>query len=209
MRDDHDDGDGDDDEAEDFADAIELRCSGVVSSASRFSIPAMRPISVCMPVAVTTALPCPYVAAVPLKTMLCRRPAAPRRQSARRLFVTGQALARQCRFRRLQRRRFDQPRIGGNGVAFFNENDVAGHDLGRLDACRSPSRMTIASCRRHLPKRRHGRFRARLLDVPHVALSRTTAKMAIASYGQRRFALIHPETGRNGVAISRRMTSTS
>ena len=34
-------------------------CSGVVSVGASFSIPAMRPISVCIPVAVTTALPRP------------------------------------------------------------------------------------------------------------------------------------------------------
>ena len=34
-------------------------CSGVVSSGISFSMPAMRPISVCIPVAVTTARPRP------------------------------------------------------------------------------------------------------------------------------------------------------
>jgi hypothetical protein len=40
--------------------------SGVVSVGASCSIPAIRPISVCMPVATTTARPWPYVAAVPL-----------------------------------------------------------------------------------------------------------------------------------------------
>jgi hypothetical protein len=35
------------------------RCSGVVSSGASFNMPAMRPISVCIPVATTTALPWP------------------------------------------------------------------------------------------------------------------------------------------------------
>jgi hypothetical protein len=34
-------------------------CSGVISAFASFSMPAMRPISVCIPVAVTTAVPRP------------------------------------------------------------------------------------------------------------------------------------------------------
>ncbi len=49
-------------------------CRGVVSGDALLSIPAMRPISVSIPVATTTARPCPYVAAVPLKIILCRSP---------------------------------------------------------------------------------------------------------------------------------------
>ena len=57
--------------AEQLAHACEfaLQRSGLAPVSSS-SIPAMRPISVCMPVAVTIALPWPYVAAVPLKIML-------------------------------------------------------------------------------------------------------------------------------------------
>ena len=49
-------------------------CNGVVSVGAACSIPAMRPIWVCIPVAVTTARPRPYVATVPLKSMLWRSP---------------------------------------------------------------------------------------------------------------------------------------
>jgi hypothetical protein len=49
-------------------------CSGVLSVVASCSIPAMRPISVRIPVATTTAFPRPYVAAVPLHTMLWRSP---------------------------------------------------------------------------------------------------------------------------------------
>ena len=40
-----------------------------------------------------------------------------------------QALAGECRLRRLQSGGLDQPAIGGNGVAFLDEDDVARHDL--------------------------------------------------------------------------------
>ena len=57
----------DDDQAQQLADAIELLLQRRRSrSARRDSIPAMRPISVCMPVATTTARPRPYVTDVPL-----------------------------------------------------------------------------------------------------------------------------------------------
>ena len=42
------------------------RCSGVGSSTVRASSPAICPISVCIPVAVTTARPTPWLTAVPL-----------------------------------------------------------------------------------------------------------------------------------------------
>ncbi len=65
------------------------RCSGVASSGVRSSSPAIRPISVCIPVAVTTARACPYVAAVPLKTMLVRSPSGTSRSMASVSLVTG------------------------------------------------------------------------------------------------------------------------
>ena len=64
-------------------------CKGVVSVGSFFSMPAMRPISVCMPVVTTTALPWPYVAAVPLKTMLRRSPSPASSPIGRVSFSTG------------------------------------------------------------------------------------------------------------------------
>ena len=48
------------------------RCSGVISRGAAFSMPAMCPISVSIPVA-TTRRPC-HVAAVPLKIILRRSP---------------------------------------------------------------------------------------------------------------------------------------
>ena len=59
-RRDHHDRDDDDDEAEHLADAIELLLQRRRSRVGRvLSMPAMRPISVCMPVATTTARPRP------------------------------------------------------------------------------------------------------------------------------------------------------
>jgi hypothetical protein len=42
-----------------------------------------------MPVAITTAFPCPYVAAVPLKTMLSRSPRGTSSEIAAISFVMG------------------------------------------------------------------------------------------------------------------------
>ena len=38
----------------------------------------------------------------------------------------------------------NQARVGGNCVALFDEDDVAGHDLRCRVLCRSPSRITFA-----------------------------------------------------------------
>ena len=65
------------------------RCSGVRSSSVLPSSSATRPISVPMPVAVTTARPRPRVTAVPLKTMLTRSPRAAGSPRAVTSFSTG------------------------------------------------------------------------------------------------------------------------
>ena len=66
------------------------------------------------------------------------------------VFRHRQALARERRLRRLQRGGLDHARIGGNGVAFFDEDDVAGHDLRRRDALPRAVSDDIGVRRRHL-----------------------------------------------------------
>jgi len=63
--------------------------SGVGSSTVEPSRPAMRPISVAIPVPVTIARPRPRVTAVPLKTMFTRSPTETRPGSVPESFRTG------------------------------------------------------------------------------------------------------------------------
>ncbi len=65
------------------------RCNGEGSSAVSSSSVAMRPISVSMPVPVTTARPTPRATAVPLNTMLCRSPREPSSASGVTVLVTA------------------------------------------------------------------------------------------------------------------------
>ena len=65
------------------------RCSGVRSSSVRPSRRAIRPISVSMPVAVTTARPRPLATAVPLNTMPSRSPSGVSGGSGATSFSTG------------------------------------------------------------------------------------------------------------------------
>ena len=90
----------------------------------------MRPISVRMPVAVTTAVRVPVGGGRAAEDHV--EAIAERSLPGNRLGVLGdrQALAGQRRFGGLQRGRFDQPPVGRNGVAFLDEDDVAGDDLG-------------------------------------------------------------------------------
>ena len=65
------------------------RCSGVGTSSVAPSSRATRPISVCIPVAVTTATPRPLVIAVPPKTMLVRSASSTGAGSVVASFSTG------------------------------------------------------------------------------------------------------------------------
>ncbi len=52
----------------------------------------------------------------------------------KRVFRHRQALSGKRGLGRLQCCRMNQPCIGGNGIAFFNNDDVARHQLSRRDA---------------------------------------------------------------------------
>ena len=53
-------------------------------------------------------------------------------------FDTGRLSPVERGFCRLQRRRLEQPSICRNGVAFLDEDDVAGYDLGCGNALPCP-----------------------------------------------------------------------
>jgi hypothetical protein len=61
-----------------------------------------------------------------------------------------QALAGKRRLRGLERGRLDQPCVGGNRVTFFDEDDVAGHDLGGRNALPLTASNNIGMRCRHL-----------------------------------------------------------
>ena len=85
----------------------------------------------------------------------------------RGVFRDRQALAGECRLRRLQRRRLDQPAVGRKGVAFLDEDDVARHERRRRYAVPLPAANHRGIGRGHRPKGRHGRFGARFLHEAH------------------------------------------
>ena len=88
------------------------------------------PISVAMPVAVTTARPRPRVTAVPLKTMFTPVAEPDRLGERGDVLQHRLALAGQRRLGDRQRRRLDQPRVGADRVALGQQQDVAGHHVG-------------------------------------------------------------------------------
>ena len=121
-----------------------------------------------------------------------------------------QAFARERRFCRLQRGGLDQPRVGRNGVAFFDENDVAGHELGRRDALSGAVSDDIGVRRRHLAQRRHCLLRAGLLDVAHERVEKHDGEDRDGFVGQGGVALIEPQARRrSAAATSSRTTRTS
>jgi hypothetical protein len=122
----------------------------------------MRPISVRIPVAVTTVR---RRGAVEDHV----RPIAERRVARDHIgvFRDGQALSRQRGLRRMQRAGVDDAGVGGNRVAFFYEQDVAGNELGRGDALALSIAHDRRLVRRHCAQRGDGRSGARFLNEAH------------------------------------------
>ena len=87
----------------------------------------------------------------------------------------------------------NQPRVGGNRIPFFDEDDVAGHDLGRRNALPRAVADHVGVRRRHLAQRRDRCFRARLLDVAHDGVEQHDGEDRHRFVGQRRFALVQPQ----------------
>ena len=108
-----------------------------------------------------------------------------------------QALACQRRLRRLQRGGLDQPRVGGNGVAFFDEDDVAGYEFCRRNALSAAVANDIGVRRRHLAQRRHGLLRAGLLEVAHERVEQHDGEDRDGLVGQGGVALVQPQPSGN------------
>ena len=110
------------------------RCSGDRVRLTEVSIVAIWPISVSMPVAVTTIAAVPRVTEVFWNSMFVRSPSATS-SSARTPRVLGdrRALAGERGLLGLERRRADDPAVGGHDVAGLDLHDVAGHHVDRRD----------------------------------------------------------------------------
>ena len=194
----HHDGNRHDDDAEHFPGAIQLALqrSGFVrrllqqsGDASHFGAHAGRghdrlAVSVCGGGAAEH-----HVVAVAERSLLVDRP---------RVLGDGQALAGQRRFRRLQRRRFDQARVGWNRVALFDEDEIARDDFGGGNRPPLAAADDPGASRRHGAQRRDGRFGARLLQVADGRVEQHDGKDRDGFVGQRGVALDEPERERDG-----------
>ena len=202
-RRDHHDGDHDDDDAEQLARAIELalerrRSAGVVAAACRRCAPSR----CCMPVAVTTA-----VAAAGGRRGAVEhhvRAIAERRVGRDGVGVLRhrKALAGERRLRRLQDAGSTTRASAGIVSPSSMSTTSPGTSSARGRARRSPSRTTVASSADIARSAATAASARDSCTKPIVALSSTTAKMAIASYGSDRIALV--DTTRRSRRRSRR-----
>ena len=207
-RDDHDDGDRDDDEAEQLAGTIELplqrrrlvgRLLQQPGNATHLGAHAGRGHDrLAVPVGRRRAAE-DHVVPIAERHFVGNR---------RRVLRDRQALARQCGFGGLQRGRFDQPRIGRNRVAFLDEDDVAGNDLGGGNAPPLAVANDRGIGRRHRAQRRHGRLRSRLLDVAHGRVEQDDREDRDRFVGQAASRSNAHRPAEIAVATSSRMTST-
>ena len=115
-----------------------------------------------------------------------------------RVLGNRQAFAGQRRFRRLQRRRFDQARVGGNRVAFFDQDEIARDHFGGGNRPPLAAADDPGASRRHGAQRRDGRFGARLLQVADGRVEQHDGKDRDGFVGQRGVALDEPERERDG-----------
>ncbi|MCG3119204.1 MAG: hypothetical protein ALAOOOJD_01560 [bacterium] len=159
-RGDHHNGDDDDDKAEQFTDVVEFllqrcglfrRCLQHTGNAPHLSLHSSRhhhrasaSVSCCRAAE-------NHVVTVAKPDFFCDR---------QRIFSYRHTLTGQRRFRRLQRDFLNQSRVRRDSVALFNENDVAGHDLGRRNILPLTFTDDIGMRCRHLAQRRHRFFRA-------------------------------------------------
>ena len=104
--------------------------SGVGSSAVASSSVAIAPISVSIAVAVTTARPLPCATAVPLKTMFRRSPSGTAAASVAASFSTASLSPVSEASCTRSAVGFDQARVGADGVALAEQQQVAAHQLG-------------------------------------------------------------------------------
>ena len=108
--------------------------------------------------------PVPRVTFVFMKTMSVRSPSGVSGALDRvHRLRDRQALARQRRLGDLERRRLEQPPVGGDDVAGLDRDDVAGHELRRIELDELPVAANARLDEHHLLERRDGGGRLPLL----------------------------------------------
>ena len=140
-------------------------CSGDRTRATEVSIVAIRPISVSMPVAVTTIAAGAAGHGGVLEEHV--RPVAERDVAARqdgRVLGDRRALAGERRLLCLERRRAEDPAVGGHDVAGLQLDDVAGDDVARRHRRDLP--VAEHACLRDLHLRQRVDARPRLELLP-------------------------------------------
>jgi hypothetical protein len=109
-------------------------------------------------------------------------------------FDTGRALAGQGGFRRLQPGRLNKPRVGRNGIALLNEDDVARDKLRRWDAMSFADPDHGGARRRQLPQGSHCLLGARLLSMAHDRVQENDSEDGDRFVRQNRVALKQPQS---------------
>ena len=108
----------------------------------------MRPSSVCIPVAKTSAAASPptHVGAAEDEVARLEQPARSEssNSAARRTGCDSPVSVD----RSTSSRAFEQPGVGGDPVALVDQEDVARHQRDGVDPLRAPSRRTVACCGR-------------------------------------------------------------
>ena len=86
----------------------------------------------------------------------------------------------------------NQPRVGRDGVAFFDMEDVAGYKLSRRDTLLRAIANDVGVGCRHLSQRRYRFLCARFLNVAHDRVEQHDREDGNRFIGQGRIALIQP-----------------
>jgi hypothetical protein len=85
------------------------------------------------------------------------------------------------------------PRVRRNGVAFLDENQVAGYELGGWKGARFSIANHMGLRGRHVSQRRDRRLRAGLLHEPHDGVQQHDDADGHGFVRQRRVAFVEPE----------------
>jgi hypothetical protein len=126
-------------------------------------------------------------------------PLSQRRLVRERLAILAhrQAFAGQGGLGGLQRNRLDQARIGRNGVAFLDADDVPGHQLLGRHAAPGAVADHVRLRGRHAPQGGQGLLGARLLDAAHKRIEQHHREDSDCLVRQRRVPLSEPQAGRD------------
>ncbi len=82
-----------------------------------------------------------------------------------RVLVYRQTFSGERGFRRLQRNRLDDPPVGRNRIAFFQDQDIAGDDFGGGDVLHLARPQHTRVRRRHAPQSGDGFLGLGLLGI--------------------------------------------